>query len=631
MSFQFLLTDDATAATALAFGPTAAGATSATQILHAWFNKGTPGGSISNLTLQAVDPATGLDSGLDWLDQTWIEARVNGGANPGAALTFVSLTTDWYRLGDSALLPLPNLPGNCAYYVEIRLHPPLLSGAPTESVNFQLVANYNTSALSLTGGLSDLGQGIVTGVGDRTVTEWVEAPTVLATGTPDAYVHVAKRWWVYQGVSLRTYATDDLLFNQNDGAAAALTTGHEYQALISQPPSAGVADVASVVTKGVLSTTGTSILPALPAGNMLIATVLVAYHASASVILQTNITVFAAGGRGKPSIGTGLTVNICALRAIMPGARIINRSARVVTVTGNASPITSYIWLSATDTFTVVPTSAVPPFAGAVPICKCVANATTVTSVTDLRTFFEPAAKTLTLHFPHQEPRYFGHMRSQRKDFAIANAAYTDCSGPAVEMILMSVTALWKVQPTGSTTADIGVSGTTQRYAAAVSTVAASVSKGLIAGPLYYSSPVIRITPNAVSGTNGVVELTFWYFDLRTSSTDEIDTIGAPFAWNLDRMVASMTGGAGTSTGATTFDVKRLSDFSSLCASGAMPSIAAPASYPTDFATGYPSITVGSPDTFGLMLAAVCDPGTSGYNNYDVQCSLVLYPMVVAS
>src|ERR1017187_10431093 len=99
MSTQFLLADDVTPATALAFGPTAAGATSATQVIHFWLNKGTPGGSIGNLSIQAVDPATGLDSGLDWLDPTWVRARINGGANPGDDPTFKTATTAWGSLG----------------------------------------------------------------------------------------------------------------------------------------------------------------------------------------------------------------------------------------------------------------------------------------------------------------------------------------------------------------------------------------------------------------------------------------------------------------------------------------------------------------------------------------------------
>ena len=630
MPVAFFLVDDGTPATALAFGATAAGATSASQRIDVWYNHGIAGGSVSNLSIQAVDPATGLDSGIDWLDETWIEARVNGGANPGPAAAFHSITTDWYRLGDGSVLPLPDLPGNCAYYLEIRLHPPLKDGAPTESVNFKLVANYNESALSLTGGLSDLGQGIVTGVGDRTVTEWVEAPTVLATGTPDAYVHVAKRWWVGAGVSLRTYATDDLLLNQNDSASVALTSGHEYKAVISQPPSAGNGDVASVVTKGLLSTTTTSVLPALPAGNLLIATVLVSYHSSASVITQGNITIFAAGGRGKCSIGTGLTVNVCALRAIMPGARIINRSARAVTVTGNASPITSYLWLGSNDTVTVVASSAAPPFVGALPLCSCVANATTVTAVTDLRTFFEPNAKILRLHKPFGEPRFFGAIRCSKGSFAIANAAYTDLTTEKSDTLVLAVSGYWKVQPTGSTTADVGVSGTTQRYDAAGSTVAGSTFNGLIDGPRYYASaPVIRVTPNAISGTNGVLELTVTYLDIRQSVSAYLDSAASTTPWNLDRMIASVLGGGG-GTGATTFDVKRLSDGTSLCPSGARPSIASPAGVNASDASAYPNVTVGLQDTFGLYLSVVPDPGAY-YYNYDVQVDLVIYPLVLAT
>jgi hypothetical protein len=184
MPAKFMLPDDVTPATALTFGPTAAGATSATQIVHFQYNWGTPGGAAANLSIQAVNPTTGLDSGVPYLDETWLSARVNGGANPSLDPAFVAVTTDWYPLGAGNVLPIPNLPGNCDYFLELRLHPPMKDGAPTASVNFKLIANYNESAFPLAGALSDLGSGIVTGVGDRTVTEFVEAPTVLATGHP---------------------------------------------------------------------------------------------------------------------------------------------------------------------------------------------------------------------------------------------------------------------------------------------------------------------------------------------------------------------------------------------------------------------------------------------------------------
>lgn len=152
MGSAFYLADDVTLASALSFGPTAAGDTSATQTLHFWYDKGTAGGSARYLSIQAADPATGFDHGIDWLNETWVEARVNGGANPGADGGYVATTTDWYRLGNGSVLgPVPDLPGNCAYYVEIRLHPPMRDGAPTEVQNFQLRAMYGDAPKSSSG------------------------------------------------------------------------------------------------------------------------------------------------------------------------------------------------------------------------------------------------------------------------------------------------------------------------------------------------------------------------------------------------------------------------------------------------------------------------------------------------
>jgi hypothetical protein len=624
-----------TPATALTFGPTAAGATSTAQVIHLWYNKGTPGGAIRNFSAQPVNPDStppNLASGVPWLDETWVEGRVNGGANPGLDPAFVAVTTDWYKLGSGCVLPMPDLPGNCAYYLEIRLHPPMKDGAPSASVNAEFIWNYNESAFSLAGALSDLGSGIVTGVGDRTVTEFVEAPTVLATPvTPDAVVHVSKRWYVYNGVSLRTVAADALTMAQTDGASAALTTGHEYQALISQPKGSGTGDTAAVVTPGLLATTGTSVLPALPAGNLLIASVLVSYHVTASVITQANITVLCTGGRAKPTIGTGLTVNIAAFRAVMPGARIIQRGATVVTV---PLSVTSWIWLASSGTFSVS-ASAVPPFSGALPICSAVAGVSTVTSITDFRAYFEPLARVVSLKsfLGYGEPRSFMKIVPVRQVFPIANAAYTDCtfSNFSTECLVFAVAGKWITQPTGSTTADVGVSGTTQRYAAAVSTVPSggvtSDFDGLKAGPLYYTAPpVIRITPNAISGTNGVLELTLHVMVIRESSTQYIGNVPVSYAWNLDRMVATVNAAGGGATGATIFDVQALT-VGSLCPVGARPSIAAGSSVD---ATAYPNLTVGVPGQFGLFLSGVTSPGTHVEPD-DPAVDLYLYPLSVAS
>jgi hypothetical protein len=619
-----------TPATALTFGPTAAGATSAAQVIHLWYNKGTPGGAVRNFSVQPVNPGStppGLASGVPWLDETWIEARANGGANPGLDPAFVAVTTDWYKLGSGCVLPLPDLPGNCAYYLEIRLHPPMKDGAPTVSVNAEFIWNYNESAFSLAGALSDLGSGIVTGVGDRTVTEFVDAPTVLATGTPDALVHVSKLWRVYAGVSLRNSATQDLTMAQTDGASVALTTGHEYQALLSIPNGPGTGNVAITVTKGLLSTTGASVLPALPAGDQAIAKVLVSYHVTASVITQANITVLCTGGRAKPTIGTGLTVNIAAFRAVMPGARIIQRGATVVTV---PLSVTSWIWLASSGTFSVS-ASAVPPFSGALPICSAVAGVSTVTSITDFRAYFEPLARVVSLKsvLGFGEPRWFPKIATVRQTVAIANSAYTDVTILVTgEQLVLSVAGNWITQPTGSTTADVGIAGTTQRYVAAVSTVAGTAFPGVKAGPLYYATaPVIRITPNAISAANGVLELTVSVLVMRDSSTVRIGNASVPYAWNLDRMIASVNAAGGSASGATIFDVQALPAGTSLCPSGARPSITAGQSVD---ATAYPNLTVGVPGQFGLFLSGVTSPGAHDEPE-DPAVDLVMYPLTQAS
>jgi hypothetical protein len=109
----------------------------------------------------------------------------------------------------------------------------------------------------------------------------------------------------------------------------------------------------------------------------------VAYHVTASVINTSDITVSAVDGRFKPSIGSGLHVNVAAGRAIMPGARVINRSAAITSVPASA---TRYMWMSSSGAF-VGSYTATPPFVGALPIFSCVTDGSSVTGLTDLRQF----------------------------------------------------------------------------------------------------------------------------------------------------------------------------------------------------------------------------------------------------
>ena len=629
MGLSIYHSDDVTLATDLVFGPTDAGATSATQTLHAWNNKGTSGGSLRDLAfvVQVEDPGapgTFKSSGLTALDEHWLEARINGGTNPGNDAGFLSVTSDWYRLGSGVVLRAPDLPGNCAFYLEVRLHPPLRDGVPTETVNFRLLATYAETATPSGAGLSELGSGFLTGVGDRRVREFVEAPTVTATGTPDAYVHVSRRWYIHDGISLRSCATEDLLLNQTDGAAASLSTGQEYKALISQGPGAGTGDQAVTVTKGVKAATGASVAPALPATHIPVALVTVAYHASASVIGSTAINVLATDGRAKATAGTGLTVSIAKYRALVAGGLIVTGQATTVSL---GASVTSWVWLGGSGAFTVT-TTAAAPFAGALPVCKVVTGSSTVTSVTDLRSYFEPAARYVRLKYANGEPLFDLQTRRYRYRVAIAASAYSD-SVPADTIpagaLVLAVSAKVIVKPGTTSTFDLGVAGATTRHGTGISTTVGTTHGGLVAGPFYYAADTkIRITPNATpSDALGVIEVQVTLIDARTSPGMSSEAF--PYAWNLDRVVAHL-GSSSSGSGSTEFN-PGCTLIGDLCPSGSRPSIAAGALS----AEGFPNVTVGAADTFSAYVTGITDPGDSDAAPRNLECALVLYPLTRAS
>ncbi len=627
MGLSIYLSDDATLATALTFGPTDAGATSATQTLHAWYNKGTAGGAVRDLAflVQVEDPAspgTFKSSGLTAVDEHWLEARINGGSNPSNDPAFLSVTSAWYRLGSGVILRAPDLPGNAAFYLEVRLHPPLRDGVPTETFNFRLLATYAETASPAGMGLSELGSGILTGVGDRRVREFVEAPTVTATGTPDAYVHVSRRWYVHDGISLRSCATEDLLLNQTDGASASLSTGQEYKALISQGPGAGTGDQAVTVTKGVKAATGASVAPALPATHIPVALVTVAYHSGASVIGSTAIVVLATDGRAKATAGAGLTVSIAKFRALVAGGLIVTGQATTVSLGASA---TSWVWLGASGSFTVT-TTATPPFAGALPVCKVVTGSSTVTSITDLRSYFEPAARYVRLKSTFAEPLLRCELRRYRYRVAIAASPYSDLAAviPGGALVF-GVQAKVIVQPGTTSTFDLGIAGATTRYGTAISTVAGTTANGLVDGPRYYAADTaIRITPNATpSDALGEIEVQVTFMDARTPF---LDPESFPYSWNLDRIVAHV-GDVSGGTGNTEFDVTLGSTGAALCPSGSRPKIPAGSSS----AEGFPNLTVGGPETFLGTLSEITNPTAADADPRNLGVELVLYPLVRAS
>lgn len=383
MTLALLKSDDVSPATGLTFSANA-GAESATQTLHLWYNKTTPGGIIRDVFLQLeVDNGSGtyVTSGVAACDQHWFKARVVSGSNPSNDPSFILETTDWFDLGSNAVLPIPDLVGNSARYIEVKIRAPLGDGAATTVANWRLVPRYNEAAFGVPGGLAELGNGIIDGAGDQTANEWrgplngEGAPTLTASGTPDDYVHYGLRTWNRRGVALRG-VDDQHQLNQNDSAAAALTAGQAYIVTVSQ---AGAG--APTFTKGLKAAAASAVAPAAPAGELLIGTVKVRYNAVLTEILTSDITVLCVSGQFMPQQSTGLALTINPGRAILAGAFVRRTSQQTAVLVASAD---NRVWLSASGGL-IVTQSATPPQTGVLLLATATTDGSGVTALVDER------------------------------------------------------------------------------------------------------------------------------------------------------------------------------------------------------------------------------------------------------
>lgn len=430
-----ILTTANAAATGLTFSGVVGTATAA-QTFRIWYNRGTASGTVSGLALQIEiedpnNPGTYLSSGLAALDNKHVQMRING----QSATSFEQQATDWVNVGTNARLYVSPIPGNQYRILEVRYNPPLTEGAASESGNFRILPYYAVAAFGTADGVTQQGSGILTGVTDGTVREFVEIPTV--TGSADV-VTVSRRWWVYDGTSMRDLVRTHTL-NQNDSAVSALTSGQAYKAVISQGPSG-----TSTATKGVRATAASAVAPSLPTGHMQIAVVTVTYQGGGtSSISSGNISVSAINGRfGVTSSGSSLNLTIGGGRALFAGTFIRLDSTSTVALTASS---TNRVWLGSQGTFSVVTTDDLPPTSGALWICTATTNGSGVTALTDKRRFHEPTARLIALKKSGSEAT------GTLADYAVVPFR------AQVDRLVMALGTASSGGATGSTTADVNL------------------------------------------------------------------------------------------------------------------------------------------------------------------------------
>lgn len=300
---------------------------------------------------------TSTNGGLTWAtDSTEFTLQVLEALNPGNDPLFLGQATAAIPTSRLDVAPLRS---GCGYKLGIKFAPPLRTGAAREAINWKLGVLFNESyrTISLN---PDAPTGILTGLGDRSVSEWVTAPTLtndtdkVTLGSGGQYVHLGRFLLVPAG---------DVALDQNDGAPAALASGQEYIAVLSLGAASTV-----TTTKGVKATAGSAVQPAMPDGEIPLAVVRVPYGG----VIATS-TLLAATGRCLVADTTGLVVSVGRGRAVMPGMLISPGASQNLTLPDDT---TSTVYLSEAGVANVT---------AGVPLATVVTSGGDISSVTDGR------------------------------------------------------------------------------------------------------------------------------------------------------------------------------------------------------------------------------------------------------
>lgn len=255
------------------------------------------------------------------------------------------------------------------------------SSAGGGAVRIKIEVANEVAAYPLPFGVSQVGTGIDSGR-KQPRSFFIDGRAVTATGTPNDFVHAAAGSWLIQGEEYVGASIADVQFNQNDGAAEALASGQEYIAALTLGTSA-----TPTATKGLRATAGSAERPTPPAGELLLAWITVAYSATTTTIAPGDIEDARIFGRYKvvaPTAGLNVTVH--------PGEAVIDsfRQVRgIAAVVGLGASVVNRLWLEWNGSITVT-LSDIPPSAGAVKLGNATTGVSSVTNLSDTRTYIRP-------------------------------------------------------------------------------------------------------------------------------------------------------------------------------------------------------------------------------------------------
>lgn len=310
----------------------------------------------------------------------WVEARLidsSAGAPPQV--------TGWLPVGGGWSVSLRAIPAGESRTLEVRTNVP--AGVGTQAKDVLLRPLTTPTATPITPGLP---AGVRSGLGRVDMTYLASGGEVTPSGTPDSYVHVAPRTWVFGGQSLAA-DTEDVELTQaaEDGA---LTAGKYYWACLS----VGGSDSVTVTKSDALTAPpDLGALPAPPAGEIVLADVVVPYDddITAAEIVTTRREL---GAFALTLPASGLSVVVSGGEAVVSDRLIRKTAATDLTLDDDG---TSWILLDADGIVQAVTDE--PTGAGAILLWVVTAASGSITRAQDARVLVgERPAATLTLTVP---------------------------------------------------------------------------------------------------------------------------------------------------------------------------------------------------------------------------------------
>ncbi|HAM57441.1 MAG TPA: hypothetical protein DCQ64_19315 [Candidatus Rokubacteria bacterium] len=282
-----------------AYGIIPAGTVSAAfaaRLRHKWGQSG------SGIPANALCLRLSEDGGATWRTDlrqftVAITAVVNTTNDP--------LYTETVRsLGKGYRFRLAPLRAGCAVDLAITFTPDLRPGGGASQTDYRWEMGLDFEQWEEIALIPDAPSGILAGLGDVTVTEWVTAPT-LTNGTDK--VTLGDGLLVYRGVYLNS-AAGDVALDQNDDDSVALVAGEEYVAV-----GAVYSDGSIIVMKGPKAAAGSAVQPV----SYTDVPVFVARVPYGGVIVTS--TLLAVSGRCAVTDTGGLTYSVQPGRAVSPG------------------------------------------------------------------------------------------------------------------------------------------------------------------------------------------------------------------------------------------------------------------------------------------------------------------------